>query len=1130
MKFVRIFVIHCIFIVWTLNCKAQSDPAIQSPLAKIIPPGPEAFSIGKYGSNPIGLHTGTVRYTLPLFNVSVGTFQLPISLSYSSNGVKVDEVAGRVGIQWRMDFAGVINRTIVGAPDEACMGQYRPPTHDTSSYSFYQYLKTAGQNACGGPFKPDQFSYSVPGYTGKFIFNGDSVIPIPYNNIKIKKIAFGFYMVTPDGTQYYFGGGATEMSSELIQEDNTGDCNNESFVPPGITAWYLTKIILPTGQIIEYMYEGGFGQCKYLAGITQTYSFEPPYNYFIQNPLQPNTMPRYKACIQQLEYNPVLLKEIRFENSKIRFSYSTREDIAGEAKLDSIVLVDGANNSIKKYSLGYQYSINNQTNFDTRWNANVVLQQKYPNLRKRLFLTDVKEHGLLDSIKHQFTYKDFNALPPRLSYSQDYWGFFNGQQNEYLFPANTFGGLFNPDGMEHGGDRDGRFEYSQKGILDKIIYPTGGYSEYTYEPVTQGYNTFRPVYDTLVFTGSLTQINYLFETQPFLLNPHFGIPKLKMEPVAKNLVLPDPNGPQPPMPDTILIVELIDKSRIGADSLYFRNVTNVWNTYEWKHLRRLGWPITNCVLRVSSQYDSGVQFTLRLYNPKNVPHSFMPTGLGVRVKEVRDFDGLGNQQNRRKFKYNGNLWSPEVADWQSVVNAYKSPAFEGLFCSGLRIKQPHGSPGSGIYSQSYYTMVQLHSSSQQSLYSSELGAFTYPSVAEEFLNSQGQIVGGTEYRFLTAHKSEPVFLTNQEANSAFGGIGTIDHISSEFNRIPVPGATFTNTDLHDGTLMETKSYFFDSIGIKRIKAWSKNYYSKDTRFNYKDTLYNIRMDISPADLLLLDTVKYYGLFNVNQYFVLSNWLRIDSIQTIQYEGTSDSLVSVKSYSYGNLSHMQPTRIKSVNSRNQTFQSIYKFPSDFAGLPIYDSMIRRHIITPLIEQVDSSITASMEVSKSAINYASWHSNKFYLPATIQKSTAGQALDTEATILRYDTLGNILEYKGIDGIITSIVYGYGGKYPVAKISGKTYNEVISQSGVNQSILNNPVSEAALQTELSKIRGLANCFVSSYTYKPLVGISSETDTNGRSKYYEYDAFNRLYRILDNDKKVLKQMEYKYNVSITE
>jgi YD repeat-containing protein len=54
--------------------------------------------------------------------------------------------------------------------------------------------------------------------------------------------------------------------------------------------------------------------------------------------------------------------------------------------------------------------------------------------------------------------------------------------------------------------------------------------------------------------------------------------------------------------------------------------------------------------------------------------------------------------------------------------------------------------------------------------------------------------------------------------------------------------------------------------------------------------------------------------------------------------------------------------------------------------------------------------------------------------------------------------------------------------------------------------------------------------YTYKPLVGITSESDINGNITYYQYDAFGRLQYIRDMNGKVLKVMEYGYRKGVTD
>lgn len=51
-----------------------------------------------------------------------------------------------------------------------------------------------------------------------------------------------------------------------------------------------------------------------------------------------------------------------------------------------------------------------------------------------------------------------------------------------------------------------------------------------------------------------------------------------------------------------------------------------------------------------------------------------------------------------------------------------------------------------------------------------------------------------------------------------------------------------------------------------------------------------------------------------------------------------------------------------------------------------------------------------------------------------------------------------------------------------------------------------------------------VTTYTYDPLIGVTSITDPKGYTTYYEYDDFNRLKRVKDADEKILSQSEYHY------
>ena len=101
--------IVCLFFITV--CLAQSNPS-----ESIKFPSPNAASIGKYGDIPISYHTGVPNISIPIHTISAGSLSVPVSLSYHSSGVRVDELASWVGLGWSLSDVGMITRSINGGP------------------------------------------------------------------------------------------------------------------------------------------------------------------------------------------------------------------------------------------------------------------------------------------------------------------------------------------------------------------------------------------------------------------------------------------------------------------------------------------------------------------------------------------------------------------------------------------------------------------------------------------------------------------------------------------------------------------------------------------------------------------------------------------------------------------------------------------------------------------------------------------------------------------------------------------------------------------------------------------------------------------------------------------------------
>ena len=142
-------------------------------------------------------------------------------------------------------------------------------------------------------------------------------------------------------------------------------------------------------------------------------------------------------------------------------------------------------------------------------------------------------------------------------------------------------------------------------------------------------------------------------------------------------------------------------------------------------------------------------------------------------------------------------------------------------------------------------------------------------------------------------------------------------------------------------------------------------------------------------------------------------------------------------------------------------------------------------------------------------------------------------------KYDTNGNILQYHLSDNTNTSFIWSYNGSMPVIKCDNVTYDilnaAVIAAGATNletfwsgfNDIATNTTKQSAWKTFNTTLRSnasLANAQVTTYTYNPLVGMTSQTDPNGITTYYEYDDFGRLKNAKDKDQKILKHYKYHY------
>ncbi|MBP6977475.1 MAG: hypothetical protein KBB71_04080 [Lentimicrobiaceae bacterium] len=89
----RIFIVT-LALLSCLFAYADQDPDPRLDyVPNVIPPSPTAAELGRYGQIPVGMFTGAPQVSIPLYTLTSRYLSVPVSLSYSSNGIKVEQVA-----------------------------------------------------------------------------------------------------------------------------------------------------------------------------------------------------------------------------------------------------------------------------------------------------------------------------------------------------------------------------------------------------------------------------------------------------------------------------------------------------------------------------------------------------------------------------------------------------------------------------------------------------------------------------------------------------------------------------------------------------------------------------------------------------------------------------------------------------------------------------------------------------------------------------------------------------------------------------------------------------------------------------------------------------------------------------
>ncbi|WP_099711038.1 DUF5977 domain-containing protein [Flavobacterium sp. 9] len=1087
-----------IILITSTKAIAQNDF-----VPKIVPPSPEAASLGKFVEVPVSHYTGLPNISVPLYTIESGEIKLPIQVSYHARGIQVSEMAPQVGTGWALNAGGVITRQQRGAADESYNGYLKENFYDT----FYTSQETRARVMAGSTagiesdrlmdMEPDVYFFNFLNFSGKFIFDQKTKKPViqKYSDFKIEpKFEDGYYITgwvitDKDGIKYYFGTSKDGLRKAIDKPEGSsssqfmavGGLQNSSVNITYNNAWQLMDIVTPSNKVIKFDYIKE--RPDYFSR-----SFDDGQGFYLTSHFSKIFMNQYH------------IKTITFDKGKVVFTkFATqREDLRNSYALQKVE-VFGSDGLLKvKHSFNYTYTNSEDTN------SLLYLRSSEPQAKKRLFLESIVSEGSKATSKgkkYSFVY-DPQVLPNRFSTAQDNWGYYNGKNN------GEYSSFFEGD------NRQVDTIKSEAGMLKKIIYPTGGSATFEYE-----HNTVipPPFYQELLInptTPTEHKVGNIFK-DPSLYDSTRGV--FVSKPFTVTLGQ-----------ETSTVNAISFSSFAGDTSTCSSTMTNYGCPFEVS-VYKLN-PKTSVgslfIGRGSINLDSG-EYVIEV-RPKT------PEGRDLTDYEKGAFSvSLSWEQpssNPKEILFAAGKRIKRII-WDDNLGGVTSKSYKYLDSSGKSSGKTFSIPNMyyimGMYNNTPI-VNQIGATAGSPLTNFQGNALGY-SVVTEINGEAGNNIGKTEYNF------------------------TIPEDSGDFYKFPYHSPT--DNEWLRGMPLSIKYYSNNAGSYSLVKEVKNKYIYGDEAFG---PLYFTEMIDPDLPYLYLNHRRKFSLplaifikdetltgnaayENPNSYKIFyTTGGTVDLYSSVETEILKNAKEYKKTtnYFYNYDSNYQLKRSQTQTSSQETLETKYFYAPDpeMASEPFRSDLIANNMIGIPLDTQTFNNSVKLSEQKTVYDNSAATSN-LLLPRYIYSNKGTDNIittkDEKIAFDKYDDQGNVLQYTPKGGVPVSIIWGYNKTQPIAKIENITYDKIVNyvdnlqnkSNGDNDNCIATSCAEQLLRKDLNALRtAFSGNMITTYTYDPSIGVTSITDPKEKTIYYEYDSFGRLKFVKDNEFNVLEKYCYNY------
>jgi YD repeat-containing protein len=1109
-------------------CYAQ-EPTIKTDLPTVIPPSPTVAGLMKFEEVPVNNYTGIPDISIPLYSVGTHSKDITINLSlnYHPASTAADEEASYVGLGWNLNGGGTISRTVKGLPDdcvkiggtisETRIGLYA--TQGAYPNKYYEVINLLGNIQNTGPdfrkvnkflwdayelgtydSEHDLYQFNFMGHSGRFYISmetdqlkimkldNDNSIKITYD--EVQKIFTAY-----DDKGYRFVFDVKEITSsssfvQLIPFDSSSGMPAPSQpvnVPDYISAFHLSKIYDPNNKLlVEYSYnDDSFPIVEKRTVITTKYATFAD--------MQPTTTinrmngdcPGSAALLEPKETKS--RTDTSIETKKIRSI-----NIVDKAKIEFSVVADRQDTN-----LNYGYSLSEITVKapDSSIVKKVIFGYDYSrvNLKTRMMLSSVTHSNASGSITEPYVL-EYTSYNNYLGFGVDYWGYYNRTPASY-------------QGVYLGGSST----IVKSDVLQKMTLPTGGAIIYNFESNTYSSIGSEPLsnFDDNVDNWSLRSIGHEFNTE-YAESMNFSLGVSSQERILRVSSNSDVDGAGN-HGNVMLRDNTIGGGSINVScgrnngSCFSSPVTLIpGHTYEmwfsWMDVVIDATCVVNCQIKERASvekkylYGGGVRI-------KNIGY-FENKDVDIDYYDHFDSDLVPSKQKNYSYSvFNDPLRSSGSLSFPLPVYDYSATKLYYTTCLGSE-------NGFSLH-HNYVVGFNFHTNTNnlkvQKTKGSDVG---YQNVTvSETGNGYSQFV-----------YTSPIDYPEENYMLTYPFFPPISH--DDKRGLLKKETTYSQTS----QILSQTIYDYEIVtgnkntGLMLASSVSKLYWQRWSSTSYDFYANMVELCNETSQVSICPFVNGYPSEYVNYFPVIEAyaWPKLKQKTTKEYLG--NQIVETKQYyKYNNLNkriNFQKTETYNAGVLSDSISVTYSY--------LYNGALG---LANRIGEIDNIQTKKNGVltAKQKILY-----NNLYQPQTIQASKGEIALENRMQFVSYDEYSNPLEVKLENGISTVYIWGYNKTQPVAMIENSTHAAIPPNLIAEVTAASNSYAadaETNLRDKLNELRNaLPNAMVTTYTYKPLVGVSTITNPAGDITSYEYDTFGRLLLVKDNFGKVLSKNDYHY------